>query len=109
RPRTSATAARAAAAAWVLTDMGPPGFGILACASCGRPRDERCGPDGQAYFLSSSLNQTTSSKNLLGLMKNEIDRQPLGAWAMCVLPPGRHTKLPAVTLPCSSSRLPSRT
>ena len=50
----------------------------------------------------------SAQKNLFGFRKKPRIRQPFGARATCRLPAGRHTKLPAVTSPSSSTRLPSR-
>jgi hypothetical protein len=101
---------------WRLGDfMGLPSIKWLQWGLTVDQGNGLCGRGDQAHARSSmrqadhsSLNHLTSSKNLFGLVKKDIDKQPLGACAMWVLPPGLHTKLPAVAGACSSSKLPSK-
>ncbi len=49
------------------------------------------------------------SWKVFGFWKNPRTTQPSGALAICRLPAGRQTKLPAVQVPCSSTSAPSST
>src|SRR5882724_9965772 len=55
----------------------------------------------------SAVKNFVPSKKRFGRLNTEMNIAPSGAWATWMLPPGRHTKSPAPTLPSESSSDPS--
>src|SRR5216683_6437252 len=70
-------------------------------------------PDNHATHPANYIGSSADVKNLVpskkrfGRLNTEMNIAPLGACATWMLPPGRHTKSPAPTLPSESSSDPS--
>src|SRR6266478_2068688 len=75
-------------------------------ASCRMPSNHATHPAN--YIRSSAeVKNLVPSKKRFGRLNTEMNVAPLGACATWTLPPGRHTKSPAATLPSVSSSDPS--
>src|SRR5580704_9787795 len=68
---------------------------------------ETCENSRQRHPRSSEVKNFVPSKKRFGRLNTERNIAPLGACATWMLPPGRHTKSPAPTLPSESSSDPS--
>src|SRR5882724_1721926 len=64
-------------------------------------------PPANYMRSSADVKNLVPSKKRFGRLNTEMNVAPLGACATWTLPPGRHTKSPAPTLPSESSSDPS--